>query len=139
MRTIKFIAIHCTGTHPEATVDAITNYWKNVKKWKSPGYHYIYDRYGNETKLLGEEHISNGVKGFNHETINLSYIGGKDHKGNYVDTRTEAQKEAMLNRIKDLHARYPKAIIKGHRDFPNVKKACPAFDVKTWLNEVKIN
>ena len=25
--------------------------------------------------------------------------------------------------------------IKGHRDYPNVKKACPCFDVETWWNK----
>jgi hypothetical protein len=35
--------------------------------------------------------------------------------------------------IKRLIYKYPKAEVKGHRDFPNVHKACPSFDVKTCL------
>ena len=36
----------------------------------------------------------------------------------------------MLDCIKKLRAKYPNAIIQGHRDFPNVAKACPQFDAK---------
>ena len=40
----------------------------------------------------------------------------------------------MLGLLKDLKARYPDAIIQGHRDFPNVKKSCPRFDAKDEYN-----
>ena len=42
------------------------------------------------------------------------------------DTRTPAQKAALLKLLKELKAKYPKASIHGHRDFAN--KACPSFD-----------
>jgi N-acetylmuramoyl-L-alanine amidase len=75
--------------------------------------------------------VSNGVKGFNSETINISYIGGVDEKNNPKDTRTDAQKATLLRLLKELKTKFPKTIIQGHRDFPNVKKACPSFDAKT--------
>ncbi len=131
MRTIKYIAVHCTATPQSATIDSIRNYWKNVLKWKQPGYHYIVKTDGSVVNLLDIDKISNGVKGYNHETINISYIGGIDEaSGNPKDTRTDAQKVAIKNLLIQLRAKFPHAIIQGHRDFPNVKKACPSFDAK---------
>lgn len=131
MRTIKYIAIHCTATPQSATIDSIRNYWKNVLKWKQPGYHYIVKPDGSVVNLLDIDKISNGVKGYNHEAINISYIGGIDEaSGNPKDTRTDAQKVAIKNLLIQLRAKFPHAIIQGHRDFPNVKKACPSFDAK---------
>ena len=44
------------------------------------------------------------------------------------DTRTAAQKAALLKLLKELKQRYPIAKIYGHRDF--ARKACPSFDAK---------
>ena len=130
MRNINYIAIHCTATQPEASIASIQNYWKNNLGWKNPGYHYIIDRFGNVVNLLPIELVSNGVQGYNSQTINISYIGGIDKSGKPKDTRTEAQKQSILKLLKELRVKFPKAKIQGHRDFPNVKKACPSFEAK---------
>ncbi len=130
MRNINYIAIHCTATQPETSIASIHNYWKNNLGWKNPGYHYIIDRFGNVVNLLPIELVSNGVQGYNSQTINISYVGGIDKSGKPKDTRTEAQKQSILKILKELRVKFPKAKIQGHRDFPNVKKACPSFDAK---------
>ena len=130
MRNINYIAIHCTATQPEDSIASIQNYWKNNLGWKNPGYHYIIDRFGNVVNLLPIELVSNGVQGYNSQTINISYVGGIDKSGKPKDTRTEAQKQSILKLLKELRVKFPKAKIQGHRDFPNVKKACPSFDAK---------
>ena len=130
MRNINYIAIHCTATQPEASIASIQNYWKNNLGWKNPGYHYIIDHFGNVVNLLPIELVSNGVQGYNSQTINISYVGGIDKSGKPKDTRTEAQKQSILKILKELRVKFPKAKIQGHRDFPNVKKACPSFDAK---------
>ena len=122
--------MHCTATPQTATVSSIQNYWKNVLKWKMPGYHFIIKPDGEVVQLLEIEKVSNGVKGFNSVSINISYIGGVDAQNKPIDNRTEAQKKALLDLLKKLKKQFPKAIIQGHRDFPNVKKACPSFDAK---------
>lgn len=134
MRNIKFIAVHCTATAQTATVENIQKYWREHLGWQMPGYHFIIKPNGEAVQLLDIEKISNGVAGFNHETINISYIGGVDSKNNPKDTRTDAQKATLLKLLKELKIKYPNAVIQGHRDFPNVKKACPSFDAK---NEYK--
>jgi len=137
MRQIKYIAIHCTATPQSATVQSILNFWKEKRGWKNPGYHFLIEPNGIVHNLLPIEKISNGVAGFNHCTINIAYIGGIDEKGNPVDNRTEIQKKRMIEILRQLKTQFPEAIIKGHRDFPNVKKACPSFDVKSWLSTLQ--
>ena len=130
MREIKYLAVHCTATPQTATVSSIQSYWRNVLKWKMPGYHFIIKPNGEVVQLLEIEKVSNGVKGFNSVSINISYIGGVDSQNKPIDNRTENQKKALLDLLKKLKKQFPKAIIQGHRDFPEVKKACPSFNAK---------
>lgn len=130
MRDIKYIVVHCTATPQTATVSSIQNYWKNTLKWKMPGYHFMIKPDGEIVQLLEIEKISNGVKGFNSVSINISYIGGVDSENKPIDNRTPAQKRSLTDLLTKLKKEFPKAIIQGHRDFPNVKKACPSFNAK---------
>jgi N-acetylmuramoyl-L-alanine amidase len=133
-RAIKYIVIHCTATSPSATIESMKRYWKEVKGWgDTPGYHYIIKTDGEIIQILDESKNSNGVYAHNSECINISYIGGIDKEGKAKDTRTSAQQAAMFNKIIQLLHAYPKAEVLGHRDFPNVNKACPSFDVRAWL------
>lgn len=133
-RTIKYIVVHCTATPPNTTVESIKRYWKDVRKWgDTPGYHYIILRDGTIVQLLAEDKNSYGVYAHNSESISIAYIGGVDKDNKPIDNRTPAQKHAMFNKIIELTEKYTSAQVKGHRDFDGVKKACPCFDVKTWL------
>lgn len=136
MRTIKYIAIHCTATSQLATVASILKYWKERLKWKSPGYHYIIEVSGKVTELLPIDKISNGVAGFNSVTINIAYVGGVFESGKTVDNRTPEQKASMAKLVKELKMQFPDAIVQGHRDFPNVHKECPCFEVKKWYSDL---
>ena len=128
MRMINYIVIHCTATMPDAKVESIRRYWKEVLGWNAPGYHHIIDAAGVITDLLPHEKASNGVGGWNTQLINIAYIGGIDAEGKAKDTRTPQQKNALKELILKCKALYPHAKVQGHRDFPNVKKACPSFD-----------
>ena len=130
MRTINYIVIHCTGTQPETTIESIKKYWKEVQKWDDPGYHMIIDKNGKMTLLHPLEKPSNGVKGFNKNSIHIAYIGGINKKGIPEDTRTDAQIKAIREVLQGTINCFPTAAICGHRDFPNVKKACPSFNAK---------
>ena len=63
------------------------------------------------------------------QTSCICYEGGLDEEGCYADTRTEAQKVAILFLLKDLKRDYPHAKVVGHRDFPGVTKKCPCLEV----------
>lgn len=148
-RRIDNIILHCTATTQQATVEQILNYWKNTLGWKSPGYHYMIDPLGKTTVIAELSEITNGVRGYNWNSVHIAYIGGKDGK----DDRTAAQKKEMERIIRNLLSDDylgPNTNIFGHRDLspdlnndgiisPNEwTKLCPGFDVKTWLKEIKI-
>ena len=130
MRRIDYIVIHCTATSWDTEVESIQRYWKERLGWRNPGYHFIIDHVGTVTQLQPLEKASNGVRGYNSNSIHVSYIGGKD-----VDDRTISQQIAMAGLVKGLHAMFPDAKIQGHRDFPNVKKSCPRFDAIPWAEQ----
>ena len=68
--------------------------------------------------------------------IGISYVGGTEtlnRGGKPKDTRTDAQKDTMARLVREYMAKYPGIIVRGHRDWPGVHKACPSFDVATWL------
>lgn len=141
MRTIKYIAVHCTASHQSMTIEGLKQEFKR-KGWVNPGYHYVVSPDGKITQLLDEDKVSNGVKGFNSVLINVAYIGGIDATGKPVDNRTPAQKSSLLSLLKLLHRKYPAAVIQGHRDFspdlnkdgkitPNEwMKVCPCFNAQ---------
>ena len=137
-RQIKYIAIHCTATQPTATVAAIQRHWKDQLGWKSPGYHLLIEANGTIHRLLDFNGVANGVRGYNKESIHISYIGGITKEGSPIDNRTEAQKESILLCIKEVieWADNKCLIIQGHRDFPDVNKACPCFDAKAEYRDI---
>lgn len=130
MRNIKYIVVHCTATPLNTTIESIQRHWRNVLKWKNPGYHVIIDQNGQATELAPPEQVCNGVAGFNSESYHVSTIGG--HK---VDDRTNAQKDKLFFLLKGLQKQFPNAQIRGHRDFPNVAKSCPRYNAKEWFEK----
>jgi N-acetylmuramoyl-L-alanine amidase len=128
MRKINFIVVHCTATPSNQSIESIKKYWRESLGWTQVGYHWMIKEGGNRVQLIPEGMISNGVKGRNHECINISYIGGIINKNSPYDTRTEQQKISMLILLQELKDRYPNALILGHRDFQEVNKACPCFN-----------
>lgn len=128
--------MHCTATSQKTSISAIQSYWKNNLGWEMPGYHFIILPNGEAVQLLPIEQVSNGVAGFNSELINIAYLGGVDATNKPLDNRTPAQKVTILKLLSDLKKKFPTAIIQGHRDFPNVKKACPSFDAKKEYENV---
>jgi N-acetylmuramoyl-L-alanine amidase len=133
MREIKWIVIHCTATPPTTTTQSLINYWRNVLKWKSNGYHILIHSDGRIEQITPENEVANGVAGYNKNAIHVSWIGG--HKTLDI---TESQWMSLEIVVRGLKAKFPNAEIKGHRDFEGVSKSCPRFDVKTWLKEANI-
>lgn len=129
MRKIDYIVIHCTATIAGRDFDsrAIANWWSS-RGWNNPGYHYIIHLDGFIRPLLSHEGIANGIKGYNKQSIHISYIGGLDENCHPTDTRTPQQKESIHHLVNVLKRIYPSAEIIGHNDLAN--KFCPCFDAK---------
>ena len=139
-REIKYIVIHCSATNYDCKVTTILDYWRNVKGWKTVGYHCLIEFDGTVNYLLPFEKVSNGVAGHNSNSINVCYIGGVDKNGKSFDTRSDKQKNSLLLLLTKLKEDYPNAEILGHRDLsPDLNgdgvikpcewvKECPSFD-----------
>lgn len=136
MRQITHIVVHCSATPQTTTVESIRNYWKNKLKWEYPGYHYIIQADGTIVHLLDISQKSNGVAGWNHTIINVCYIGGITADKKQIDNRTQEQKQSLKVLLQSLKKNFPHAIIKGHRDFPGVKKDCPCFNAQTEYSKL---
>lgn len=147
-RKILYLVLHCTASPQTQKVKDILAYWKNALGWKSPGYHVIVQPDGVAVELQPIELPTNGVKGFNSNSIHISYIGGVDSNGKALDNRTPQQKETITRYLKKWHAMFPSAKILGHRDFSPDKngngrvdpweriKECPSHEVSDWLKEI---
>lgn len=127
-RNIKEIIVHCSAT-PEGkdfTVAQIKQ-WHLQRGFSDIGYHYIIYRDGSVHVGRNEAISGAHCTGHNSISIGVCYIGGCATDGKTPkDTRTPAQKTALLKLLKELKVKYPKAIIHSHKDF--TPKACPSFN-----------
>lgn len=126
-RRITHLFVHCTATQPTATVSAILNFWRTKLGWKNPGYHILLPTDG-FFQLANFDVVCNGVKGYNANSLHISYIGGIDKAGKPKDTRTESQTQLMTAFIHEVTKKYPSIKVLGHNEVSN--KACPSFSVQ---------
>ena len=129
MRLIDKIIIHCSAT-PEGR-DVSTEeirQWHLDRGWSDIGYHYVIEIDGTVGDGRPVEISGAHAKGHNAESIGVCYVGGVDADMEPKDTRTQEQKEALDDLIRDLLEEYPDAEVYGHRDFS--EKACPSFDAR---------
>lgn len=142
-RKIDEIILHCTAT-PEGedyTVEQIRQ-MHLARGFSDIGYHFVIDRdgkihTGRSTAIAGAH-----CTGHNTRSISISIVGGcpartiPDWNKKSKDTRTPAQEDALVKLVKEQLKQYPGATVHGHNEFTN--KACPSFNVKTWLTQVGI-
>lgn len=129
-RYINEIIVHCSATAEgkDFTIADIRK-WHLARGFSDIGYHYVIYRDGSINKGRDESKIGAHCTGHNSNSIGICYIGGCAADGKTPkDTRTPAQKATLVQLLKQLKAKYPKATIHGHREFAN--KACPSFDAK---------
>ena len=135
MRKISTIIVHCSAT-PEGKSFTVADIdrWHRQRGFASIGYHFV-------VYLDGSIHTGRPIgavgahfQGHNTNSIGVCYIGGLATDGKSPkDTRTSAQKAALLSLIKELKEQFPHASIRSHRDF--APKACPSFDAtKEYAN-----
>jgi N-acetylmuramoyl-L-alanine amidase len=138
---VKFIAVHCSATAPTVDVGAAEiDRWHRMRGFLKIGYHFVIRRDGvaEEGRKLTERGAH--VEDFNHCSIGVCLVGGVDASKRQLPQNnfTPEQFDTLAALLQDLKARFPSAVIQGHRDFPNVAKACPSFDVKRWLAKVSL-
>lgn len=154
MSRLKYLVIHCTATPEGREVTAADiRHWhcdpvsKGGRGWKQVGYTDLIHLDGNVERLVDNNEdanvdpweVTNGAAGYNSVSRHIVYAGGVDanDRKKTRDTRTEAQKEALRKYVLDFHRRFPTVRIVGHREL-NPSKACPSFNVGSWLKSIGI-
>ena len=135
-RRIDEIIIHCTATREgqEVTVDDITR-WHKARNFSTIGYHYVVYLDGSIHNGRDVDISGAHVENRNSHSIGVVYVGGLDKNGKAKDTRTEAQKNALLCLLLDLRKLYPHANILGHRDCSPDKNHNGIIEPWEWLKE----
>lgn len=149
-KQLQYLVIHCTATPEgrEVSADDIRRWHTDPQPagrgWKQVGYTDMVHLNGtierlvnnNEDDQVDNWEITNGVAGYNSISRHIVYVGGveKDNVNKAKDTRTDAQKKALEDYVKDFHKRFPSVKIVGHNEL--AAKACPSFDVQKWLKTI---
>lgn len=150
MRKIKRIVLHTTSGWGNQSTSDIIKYWRNVLGWEQVGYHKLINLDGSIEDLAPLSSVTNGVSGYNKDSVHICYKGGLreivNGKKIYGDTRTPEQKEAFMVAINDVlkelkqYQNVDDITIVGHRDLsPDLNnngkieerewvKVCPTFD-----------
>ncbi len=152
MSKLVLLIIHCTAT-PEkmAVTSKMIKAWHTDptpkgRGWKVVGYADMIHLNGmvenmvtyNEDDKLDAWEITNGVAGVNYMARHVVYVGGMDRDNkNAKDTRTPEQLIALRNYITACIALHPSIKVGGHNQFDK-GKACPSFNVSTWLTAIGI-
>lgn len=139
VRQINTIVIHCSAT-PEGRdvkVEDI-NRWHLDRGWSSIGYHYVIELDGSVKKGRPIEKAGAHARGYNANSIGICYVGGMNKQYTEPkDTRTKEQNASLVKLVFELKAKYniDNSHIIGHNQIS--PKACPSFDVKQWLEELR--
>ncbi len=135
-----YLVVHCSASIPDIKTDVKTiDRWHRQRGFLMVGYHYVIKTDGEIQPARDEDAIGAHVQGYNHHSIGICMVGGVDANGptgKPVDNFSKEQMLSLLVLLKQLKEKYPGVIVRGHRDFPDVHKACPSFDVKEWLQKV---
>ena len=127
-RPVTELIVHCSATPAGRDVTAadIRRWHKEERGFADIGYHYVvrldgWVECGRRLSVAGAH-----CRGHNSRSVGVCYVGGIGSDGRPADTRTTAQRQALLGLLTALRRRFPSASIHGHRDF--AAKACPSFD-----------
>ena len=136
MRKINKIIIHCTAT-PEGrdvSIDEVRRWHVEERGWRDVGYHFLVRLDGTVEEGRPIEMTGAHTRSHNWDSIGIAYAGGMSKDMTEPkDTRTDAQKDALVDLICQLHDCYGGTVY-GHRDFS--EKACPSFDAKTEYENI---
>lgn len=136
MRKITEIIVHCSATKPNVDVGV-----KDIRKWHIQdnhwadiGYHYVVRLDGTIERGRPDYRQGAHCYGHNRHSIGVCYVGGLNGSGVETDTRTEAQKKALRQLLKELSFKY-KASIHGHNEYSS--KKCPCFNAHEEYHDIE--
>lgn len=134
IKAVEFLVVHCAATKADQDIGATDiKKWHLQRGWIDIGYHYVIRRNGAIEKGRPDARPGAHARGYNHLSLGICLVGGVAADGKTPENNfTSDQMHALLRLLQDLKSQHPDAEILGHRDFPNVRKACPSFDVRSW-------
>lgn len=136
MKRLKtdWLVIHCSATRAIMDVGARDiRQWHRAKGWSDIGYHFVIRRSGRVEAGRRLDEVGAHVAGYNADSVGVCLVGGlNDDTWQPENNFTPQQWESLTALLKRLVKKYPNAKVLGHRDFPDVKKACPCFDAIPW-------
>lgn len=138
--SIKYIAVHCSATQPKHNFGVDDIRTMHLKRgFNDVGYHFIIKRDGTVQEGRKLDVAGAHVMGYNNQSLGVCLIGGINAQGKSENNYTLEQFASLAQVIVMLKDKFPKATVQGHRDFPNVAKDCPCFDVKAWYKDTVEN
>lgn len=135
IRSVDYLVVHCSATPPSMDIGATEiRRWHRERGWFDIGYHVIVRRDGSTENGRPLDRPGAHARGFNHLSLGICLVGGVQEadKKTAENNFTTEQFAVLRTLLNDLRNEYPKALVVGHRDLPNVRKACPSFDVIEW-------
>ena len=134
---VKWLVVHCSGSrcnHPFTVEGLIAT---GRERFGQPSYHYYVRRNGTVVPILPESVRGVHASGFNSCSIAVCYEGGLDENGIPADTRTELQRHALFELLKQLRHDYPQARIAGHCELPGTTKPCPCYNCSSEYKDLQ--
>lgn len=138
MRKIDKLIVHCTATpeFKDFDVKDVRDWHVKGNGWSDIGYHFLIKIDGTVQEGRNMAKIGAHVAGHNKSSIGIAYVGGMDkNMEEWIDTRTDQQKDSIFNLLMDLKFQFPDAVVYGHNDFTD-KKVCPCFNAKKEYKEI---
>lgn len=126
-REVDMVVLHCSATPEGRDVSAaeIRRWHVEERGFEDIGYHFVVRLDGTVERGRDLNRPGAHCKGFNRRSIGVCYVGGDDAELQSKDTRTEAQKAALTLLVERLVKRYPRAVVRKHRELAATK--CPGF------------
>lgn len=131
-REVNLLVVHCSATRCDRDfpLEALERSHKQ-RGFAGIGYHFYITRDGEIHVCRPVHQMGAHAVGWNDKSIAVCYEGGLDETGTPADTRTWAQKCALMDLLRQLKVDYPHARILGHRQLsPYIRKSCPCFDAR---------
>ena len=136
MRKINSLIIHCSATPPKMDIGVKEiRQWHISKGWSDIGYHVVIRRNGKIETGRPLEKAGAHCRGKNKHSIGICLIGGINKEQVPRNNFTKAQFKTLEKVVKKYDMIYDGLDIRGHSEFS--KKACPSFNVQTWLKLIE--
>ena len=127
--SVSYIIIHCSATRE--TQDYTSEQLKHdhlARGFLDVGYHFYIRKDGTVTQHRRLNEVGAHCRPFNRCSIGVCYEGGLDANGKPKDTRTIAQRGAIVKLLIKLKQKFPKAVIRGHNEMAGATpKLCPCY------------